>query len=73
MMTTPIRRDAMLRLKVETDLVRAVENTARQRGQTTSEFVRQSVRAHLARHGVRLSSDDGPRTPPAAPALARAA
>lgn len=72
-MTLPLRRDALLKLKVESDLARAVAVTARQRGQTTSEFVRQGVRAHLARHGVRLSPDDGPRTPPAAPALARAA
>ena len=66
-MTSPLRRDALLRLKVETDLARAVETTARQRGQTMSEFTRQSLRAHLARHGVRLGPDDGPRTPPAAP------
>ncbi|WP_353959812.1 ribbon-helix-helix protein, CopG family [Methylobacterium longum] len=72
-MTNPLRRDALLRLKVETDLARAVETTARQRGQTMSEYVRQSLRAHLARHGVRLSPDDGPGTPPAAPTLARAA
>ena len=72
-MTNPLRRDALLRLKVETDLARAVEATARQRGQTVSEYVRQGVRAHLARHGVRLSPDDGPRTPPAAPALRQAA
>ncbi|SFM09814.1 ribbon-helix-helix protein, CopG family [Methylobacterium pseudosasicola] len=72
-MTNLLRRDALLRFKVETDLARAVETTARHRGQTMSEFVRQSVRAHLARHGVRLSPDDGPRTPPAAPALRQAA
>ena len=63
-MTNPLRRDALLRLKVETDLARAVEAAARQRGQTMSEFTRQSLRAHLARYGVRLSPDDGPRTPP---------
>ena len=67
-MSTPIRRDALLRLKVEADLARAVETTARQRGQTTSEFVRQGVRAHLARYGVRLNPDDGPA--PAGPAAA---
>ena len=72
-MTGLLRRDALLRLKVEIDLARAVETTARQRGQTMSEYVRQSLRAHLAHHGVQRSPDDGPRTLPAAPALARAA
>jgi len=72
-MTNPLRREALLRFKVETDLARAIEVTARQRGQTVSEFTRQSLRAQLARHGVRLSPDDGPRTPPAAPALRQAA
>jgi hypothetical protein len=72
-MPNSLRRDALLRLKVEVDLARAVEATARQRGQTMSEFVRQSVRAQLARQGVRLGPDDGPRTPPAAPALRQAA
>ncbi|WP_409564616.1 ribbon-helix-helix protein, CopG family [Methylobacterium sp. J-067] len=67
-MTTPLRRNALLRLKVESDLARAVEFTARQRGQTTSEFVRQSVRAQLARHGVRFTPDDGPA--PAGPSAA---
>ncbi|QGY05322.1 ribbon-helix-helix protein, CopG family [Methylobacterium mesophilicum SR1.6/6] len=63
----------MLRLKVETDLARAVEAAARQRGQTMSEFTRQSLRAHLARHGARLSPDDGPCPAGPAAALARAA
>jgi hypothetical protein len=40
-MTSLLRRVALLRLKVETDLARAVETTARQRGQTMSEFTRQ--------------------------------
>ena len=72
-MTTPLRRDALLRLKVESDLARAVESTARQRGQTTSEFVRQSVRAQLARHGVRFAPDDGPALAGPAAALPHAA
>jgi hypothetical protein len=67
-MTTPIRRDALLRLKIETDLARAVETTAREHGQTVSEYVRQGLRLQLARHGVRLSPDDGPG--PSAPAAA---
>ncbi|KAA0122279.1 hypothetical protein CIW48_18595 [Methylobacterium sp. P1-11] len=61
----------MLRLKAETDLARAVETTAGQRGQTMSEFTRQSLRAHLARHGVG-SARMTVLAPPAAPALARA-
>lgn len=72
-MTAPLRRDALLRLKVETDLARAVETTARQRGQTTSEFVRQGVRAHLARYGVRLNPDDGSAPAGAAVAVRHAA
>ncbi|WP_066927313.1 ribbon-helix-helix protein, CopG family [Methylobacterium sp. CCH5-D2] len=49
-----LRRDAVLRLKVETDLARAVDTAARRRGQTVSEFVRQSVRAQLQADGVSL-------------------
>jgi hypothetical protein len=72
-MTNPLRRDALLRLKVETDLARAVETTARQCGQTVSEYVRQGVRAHLARDGVRLGSDDAPGKPLDASTARRAA
>jgi len=67
-MTNSLRRDALLRFKVETDLARAVEATARQRGQTVSEFTRQCLRAQLAVHGVHLDPDDSPD--PAAPAAA---
>ncbi len=55
-----LRRDAMLRLKVETDLARAVDTAARRRGQTVSEFVRQSVRAQLQADGVDLPPLDRP-------------
>ncbi len=72
-MINPLRRDALLRLKVETELARAVEATARQRGQTMSEFTRQSLRAHLARYGVRLSADDATGKPLDAPAIREAA
>lgn len=72
-MTNPLRRDALLRLKVETGLARAIEATARQRGQTTSEYVRQGLRAQLALHGVHLDPDDGPGPAGPAAALRRAA
>lgn len=67
------QRKAMIWFRAGSDLPRAVEATARHRGQTMSEFVSQSVRAQPARHGVRHSPDGGPRTPPAVPALRKAA
>ncbi|TXN41799.1 ribbon-helix-helix protein, CopG family [Methylobacterium sp. WL30] len=75
-MPTAIPRPSTLRLKVETELANAVDTAARQRGQTMSEFVRQSVRAQLTAHGVRLSptsTDDGPGPAPSAPAMRQAA
>lgn len=71
-----IRRDVIVQVKVERDLARALDTAARQRGQSRSEFTRQCVRAQLAATGVALppfGADDGPRTPPAAPALRSAA
>ena len=75
-MSSAILRPSTLRLKVETELADAVDIAARQRGQTMSEFVRQSVRAQLIAHGVRLrstSTDDGPGPAPSAPAIQQAA
>ena len=75
-MSTAISRPSTLRLKVETELAAAVDTAARQRGQTMSEFVRQSVRAQLTAHGVRLSptgTDDGPGAALSATAMRQAA
>lgn len=64
-----------VRFRAEPGLNYAVARAARQARTSSAEWMRRALRDRLAADGVALPSLDGdePRTPPAAPALARAA
>ncbi len=66
----------MVRFRAEHGVAGAIVQAARRNRTTTSEYLRQALRAQLAADGVRLppvGPDDGPASPPAAPALRSAA
>lgn len=64
-----------VRFRAEPGLNHAVARAARQARTSSAEWMRRALRDRLAAEGVALPGldDDGPRTPPAAPALAHAA
>jgi hypothetical protein len=65
-----------VRFRAERGLSDAVVRAARMNRVSTSEYVRRTVRAQLIADGVALPAlddGDGPRTPPPASALRRAA
>lgn len=66
----------LVKFKGEPGLNAAVVEAARRNRTSTPEYLRRVVRERLAAEGVALPAldcGDEPRTPPAAPALARAA
>lgn len=65
-----------VRFRAEPGLNSAVARAARQARTSSAEWMRRALRERLAADGVALpdlDDDEGPRTPPSAPALRQAA
>ncbi|SDA25032.1 hypothetical protein SAMN02799622_03538 [Methylobacterium sp. UNC378MF] len=65
-----------VRFRAEPGLNHAVARAARQARTSSAEWMRRALRERLAADGVALPAldgGDGPRTPPAAPAMRQAA
>ena len=76
MITDRIEFSEPIRFKAEPGLNSAVARAARLARTSSAEWMRRALRERLAANGVALpdlDDGDGPRTPPAAPALRQAA